>query len=202
METIKAKAVAITLMLVCTASLANHDLVTNVYARVNALYGQGGSSSAQDFQAIKGGGFAIDGMSDGFISLCNFVSNRCTEIVAEWPSYETKDVARFTLQSAIGYTGFSNMTNLADKVLSLSEGNPLSVSSETLRMVRFPYGTPFNAENYLALNIDVPGVSNIVTRLKNVYISRSETNSLDVCDEILSGERKQWLLEMKAAGAL
>lgn len=116
--------------------------------------------------------------------------------------YETNEVARFTLISAIGFSGFSNMTNLANKVLTLCENDHNSISQETLRMVECPYGTSDEMENYLGLKIDVPGVSNLVQRLRSIAVENSRTNAVEFLDECLSGERKCWYLDMKAAGAL
>lgn len=186
----------------CTGSFADWSLQTNIYAQAHSLYEGQGMSPIRCFHAVRGGGFANDGMTDQFLAFCSFVSNRCNDIVAEWPAYETNEVARFTVQSAIGYTGFSNLTNLAERVLSLYENDPDSISDRTLRMVEFPYGTPFMAENYLAFNYDVPGVSNIINRIRSIGASNSKINTVLYCDEVLSGERRQWLQIMMEAGAL
>jgi hypothetical protein len=186
----------------CTGSFADWSLQTNMYARINSIYESSFWTPELHFQAVRGGGFANDGMSDQFLAFCVFVSNRCDEIIAEWPAYETNEVARFTVQSAIGYTGFSNLTNLAERVLSLYENDSDSISESTLEMVKFPYGTPFAAENYLAFNYDVPGVSNIINRIRSIAEANSNTNVVSSCDRILSGESRQWLQLMMEAGAL
>ena len=104
--------------------------------------------------------------------------------------------------SSSRFSGFENQTNLAERVLAMFEGNPSMVSIDTLKRLRFPYGTPFESENYLALNFDAHGISNTVMRIKSALVSQGDTNAVDVCDEILSGARKELLLDMKAAGAL
>ena len=202
------------------AMFADITMVTNIYDRVNEVYAftnvwerpvDEGARAEWDkdrlrwdpydhFLTVRGGGFLNDGMTDKFVSFCGFVSNRCNEIVADWPAYETNDVARFTLSSAIGFTSFSNMTNLAERVLSMYEKDNGSVSTDTLFRIRIPAGTPPDSEHYLALNIDVPGVSNIVQRLRNIAVANSNTNGILYCDACLSGELKAEYLAMKEAG--
>ena len=54
----------------------------------------------------------------------------------------------------------------------------------------------------MILNYDVPLISNLLLRIKAEAIRVGDTNFLNGFDDILSGAHKQWLLEMKAAGAL
>ncbi|MBP5319890.1 MAG: hypothetical protein J6334_02795 [Kiritimatiellae bacterium] len=54
----------------------------------------------------------------------------------------------------------------------------------------------------MILNYDVPLVSNLLLGIKAEAIRVGDTNFLNGFDDILSGAHKQWLLEMKAAGAL
>ena len=206
------------------AMFADITMVTNVYDRVNEVYSftteygerpTGAEAVAEwekdrlrwspydHFNSARHGGFRFGYANDKFLSLCTFVSNRCDEIVADWPAYETNDVARFTLISAIGFTSkLSNMTNLANKVLTMYENDHASVSEDTLDLIRVPSGTPVEMEHYLGVNYDIPGVSNIIQRLRAIAVANSDTNTVGFCDEYLSGERKRWFLEMKAGGAL
>ena len=202
MKTIRIVAVLAAAVMAGHVCLADFDLVTNVYAKANAVHEGNGQLPYDYFLGVRGGGFLNDGMTDKFVSFCGFVSNRCNEIVADWPAYETNEVVRFTVHSAIGFSGFSNLTNLAERVLTLCEANSGAISSESLKMIRVPYGTPFDSEEYLALNIQVPGVSNIVQRLRCIEATKAHTNAVIFCDSCLSGERKEWVNDMKAAGAL
>ena len=205
------------------AMFADITMVTNVYDRVNEVYAftnvwerpTGADAMAlwdkdrlrwnsyEYFNSARHGGFRFGYVNDKFRSLCALVSNRCDEIVADWPAYETNDVARFTLISAIGFTSkLSNMTNLANKVLTMYENDHASISEDTLDLIRWPLGTPMEMEQYLGLNSDVPGVRNMIQRLRSIAVVNSNTNAIEFCDECLSGERKRWLREMMAAGAL
>ena len=206
------------------AMFADITMVTNVYDRVNEVYaftnvcGERPENeigradweidrlrwnSYEYFNSARHGGFRFGYVNDKFRSLCALVSNRCDEIVADWPAYETNDVARFTLISAIGFTSkLSNMTNIANKVLTMYETDHASISEDTLDLIRWPLGTPMEMEQYLGLNSDVPGVRNMIQRLRSIAVVNSNTNAIEFCDECLSGERKRWLREMMAAGAL
>ncbi len=186
----------------CAVARGDGALSAEVYARAMSVLSATGETPCQFYHGVVGGGFLQDGMSDQFTSFCSFVSNRCEDIVSDWPTYETNDMVRFTLQSAIGFCGFKCQTNLAVKVLSLYEGSTNTVSYGTVEMAGFPYGVPLDAENYLALHYDTPGVSNIITRIQNIAVAMSDTNTVDVCVQCLSGEKKREYLEMKACGAL
>jgi len=200
MKTIGMVAALAVVTVTANVCLADYDMVTNIYARANAIYEGHWLSPRDNFITTRAGGFLNEGMTDKFVSFCGFVSNRCNEIVADWPAYETNEVARFTVISAIGFTSFSNMTNLAERVLSMYEKDNGSVSTDTLFRIRIPAGTPPDSEHYLALNIDVPGVSNIVQRLRNIAVANSNTNGILYCDACLSGELKAEYLAMKEAG--
>ena len=63
-----------------------------------------------------------------------------------------------------------------------------------------PYGT--KQENRLALNYENATVSNFFQRLKQQAINNGETNSVNWCNDVLSGEWKKDHLEVEAAGAL
>ena len=102
--------------------------------------------------------------------------------------------------SAVGFPGLCAYTNLACSVLSLYEANTNSCSWKTIRMIHSPYGT--DAEGLAALNYDVPGMSNIITRIRALAEAVGDTNVVWECDYRLSGHEKQELLELQAAGVL
>ena len=135
-----------------------------------------------------------------FLALTACVSNHCAEVAADWRTYETNEVVRFTILSAVGYSGYNNFTNFADIVTAQLMSNPSLCSSCTMNFLVSPYGTP--NETYMGLNYDNPVVSNIITRIRQVEVSLNQTNGVNACDAFLSGEWKREYLEMKAAGAL
>ena len=135
-----------------------------------------------------------------FLALTACVSNHCAEVAADWRTYETNEVVRFTTLSAVGYSGYSNFTNFADIVTAQLMSNPSLCSSCTMNFLVSPYGMP--SETCMGLNYDNPVVSNIITRIRQVEVSLNQTNEVDTCDVFLSGEWKRHHLEMQAAGAL
>ncbi len=220
------KSKTITAMLLSTfanqAMFADITMVTNVYDRVNEVYaftnvcGERPENEIgradweidrlrwnpyEYFNSARHGGFRFGYVNDKFRSLCALVSNRCDEIVADWPAYETNDVARFTLISAIGFTSkLSNMTNLANKVLTMYENDHASISEDTLELIKWPLGTPAEMEQYLGLNYDMPSVNSIIQRLRTIAVVNSNTNTVRFCDKCLSGERKRLIGAMIEAG--
>ena len=204
------------------AMFADITMVTNVYDRVNEVYAfttvcgerpTGAEEMAEwdkdrlrwnpyyHYISARHGGFRFGYANDKFRSLCALVSNRCDEIVADWPAYETNDVARFTLISAIGFTSnLSNMTNLANKVLTMYENDHASISEDTLELIEWPLGTPAEMEQYLGLNYDMPSVNSIIQRLRTIAVVNSNTNTVRFCDKCLSGERKRLISAMIEAG--
>ena len=192
----------ILLSLVPILARATSGTVTNIYAQANAVFqSENAAHPMQAYHAALGGGMAAECMNDTFRALCNFVSNHCEEIAADWMSYETNDVVRFTTLSAAGFSGFDNLTNLAAHVLSLYEVDANAISWQTIEMLSSPDDPP-EAAHYLCLNYDVPGVSNLVNRFKAIYVGRGEMDRASLFDADLSGEGKRDYLDMKAAGAL
>ena len=59
-----------------------------------------------------------------FLALTACVSNHCAEIAADWRTYETNEMVRFTTLSAVGYSGYSNFTNFADIVTTRRLSDP------------------------------------------------------------------------------
>ena len=135
-----------------------------------------------------------------FIALSSFISNHCAEVAADWRTYETNEVVRFTTLSAVGYSGYSNFTNFADVVATQYLIDPSLCSWDTAHFLFSPYGTP--CETYMALNYDNPAVSNVILKIRQVAVMNNDTNGVDTCDVYLSGKWKRQYLEMKAAGAL
>lgn len=185
-------------------SYPDNLLASNIYVQVRSVYAYDTWQTLYDyFYAVRGGGVRLD-LEDRdmpkFLALTVCVSNHCAEIAADWRTYETNEVVRFTTLSAVGYSGYSNFTNFADIVTTQILSNPSLCSSCTMNFLVSPYGTP--SETCMGLNYDNPVVSNIITRIRQVEVSLNQTNGVNACDAFLSGEWKREYLEMKAAGAL
>ena len=174
-----------------------NDLASNIYVRVKSLYANE-RFPFQTFIGIRGGGFMNDGMSDEFVAFYNFVSNHCDEIVSNWRAYETNEMVRFTTLSAIGFTGYDNMTNLAEHVIGEYVNNTNFCSWATVRFVHMPYGTL--AERYFALNYDIPAISNLLTRIRVKAEEVGDASMKSMCERELSGKAKEEYLLLKEAG--
>ena len=181
---------------------------SNVYAKVYKTYDDyilSGRPRSREylFDSVRGGGVQMDleGMQlERFFDLSSYVSNHCAEIAADWRTYETNEMVRFTTLSAVGYSGFCNYTNFVDIVATRRLSDPSLCSWDTVQFLISPYGTP--GEAYLGLNCDLPVVSNIVLKIRQIAVMENNTNAVNGCDSFLSGEWKRHHLEMKAAGAL
>ena len=183
-------------------------LLTNVYQKVHHIYSDyvfcGRLRTPEYFfSGVRGGGvdFELDGVHlERFMELVNVVSNNYGTIASNWYAYETNEMSRFTILSAIGYLGYENYTNFVDKILAYSETDMRTNYWRSLRFIMSPYGT--KQENRLALNFENATVSNFFQRLRQQAIYNGETNSVNWCNDVLSGEWKKDHLEMEAAGAL
>ena len=192
--------VVIACIIVLQCKAEETDLVSRVSAMAEALYDNGSDSPAVCFGSVRGGGMNREMARDEYMPFVSFVSNNCAVIAADWQSYETNEVVRFSVLSAVGFSGLCAYTNFACSVLSLYESNTNSCSWKTIRMIHSPYGT--DAEGLAALNYDVPGMSNIITRIRALAEAVGDTNVVWECDYRLSGHEKQELLELQAAGVL
>ena len=186
----------------------DNDFVTNVYSKVTKLYEEhkvhgNPVSSYSRFLGVRGGGINNEFFDDEirkFTNLVEIVSNNCASIAADWQTYETNEMVRFTVLSAVGYSGYDNYTNFVNTVITPSCSLLYTNRWETVKFMLDPYGTEM--EHQLALNYENPIVSNVVQRIKSESILQSNTNYINWCSEILSGEWKRWYLDMKRSGAL
>ena len=174
-------------------------LASNVYSKVKRLYADQ-KSPFDFFITVRGGGVEMEMETTNFFTFVSFVSNNCSAIAADWPTYETNEMVRFTTLSAVAYSGFDRMTNLADRVLAGYEANTNYSGWDTIRFINCPYGTRATKQ-YLARNYDVPGVSNLLQRIRALAVAHGNDVMRDDCDECLSGEIKKHVLEMISIGA-
>ena len=187
------------------ASTESNDLALSIRTQVESIFSREAAEEGYDMTNVyffaRGGGLAHECMNDEFKSFCTFVSNNCGLIAANWKVCETNEMLRFATLSAIGFSGFDNMTNFANKVLSLHELRTIVASEETIERIYTPDDPP-DATHYLDLAYDNPGISNLVLRIKAIANSMGLNSLSQSCDETLSGERKKSYLNMKNAGAL
>ena len=168
-------------------------LASNVYSKVKQLYA-GHRSPFDFFITVRGGGVDLEMPTANFFEFASFVSNNCSAIAADWPTYETNEMVRFTTLSAVAYSGFDRMTNLADRVLAGYEANTNYCGWDTIRFINYPYGASTN-KYYLTMNYEQPAVSNIISRLRALAVARGDEGLREMCDERLSGEAKRNCLE-------
>lgn len=184
------------------------DLLTNIYTKVFCVYSDYVFLGRQRtpeyfFSGVRGGGVAMELEGEHltrFTNLVEIVSNNCASIAANWRTYETNEMVRFTVLSAVGYSGYDNYTNFVNTVITPSCSLLYTNRWATVKFMLDPYGTEM--EHQLALNYENPIVSNIVQRIKSESVLQSNTNYVNWCSEILSGEWKRWYLDMKMSGAL
>ena len=169
-------------------------LASNIYSRVKSMYEGHWLSPFDFFITVRGGGVDLEMPTANFFEFASFVSNNCSAIAADWPTYETNEMIRFTTLSAVGYSGVDNYTNFVDRILALHEGNVNSCGWETVRFLFHPYGTA--SHNTLDIYYDTSTVSNIIQRVRAIAIQRGDTNLLFTCDFMASGAQKQIILEM------
>ncbi len=191
---------------VCAAD--NYCLLTNIYQKTSHIYSDfvfcGRLRTPEYFfLGVRGGGvnFELDGIHlEGFMELVKVVSNNYAAVASDWYSYETNEMSRFTILSAVAYLGYDSYTNFVDRILEYSETDVRTNYWRSLRFIMSPYGT--KQENRLALNCENATVSNFFQRLRQQAINNGETNSVNWCNDVLSGEWKKDHLQMEAAGAL
>lgn len=184
-------------------SYPQNALASNVYAQTRRIYEGDWLPPFSYFCAVRGGGMCNDLNDQDFpklYELCAVVSNHCDEIVADWHTYETNEMVRFTTLNAFSYAGYDYMTNLAVNVIGQYATNTNYCSWDTVKFLRNPYGTPL--EWYMSRNYDVPAISNALLTVKANAESVGDSNIFHSCERDLSGETKTWYLEMKAAGML
>ena len=196
----------VTTLTFCHAEM--YVLQSNVYLKVKKVYEDhflhGSPRSPQRFfRSVRGGGVAMELEGEQltrFTTLVEIVSNNCASIATDWRTYETNEMVRFTVLSAVGYSGYDNYTNFVNTVITPSCSLLYTNRWETVNFMLDPYGTEM--EHQLALNSENPIVSNVVQRIKSESVLQSNTNYVNWCSEILSGEWKRWYLDMKMSGAL
>lgn len=173
-------------------------VASNIYSRARSLYAGDPYSLFDKFLSVRCGGIMMEMGTLEFLDFAAYVSNHFSDVVADWRMYETNEVVRWTTLSAAGYSGFGNMTNLACKIIDEYNVNTNYCSLDTVNFLTCPSGTPL--EKYMILNYDAPDISNAVEILKVKASQRGDTNEVDWCDRVLSGNEKREYLELKAAG--
>lgn len=177
---------------------SNMDIATNVYAKVASTYANEWPDSERAFQSIRAGGIATDLGWEAFEPVCLTVSNHCAEIIADWHTYETNEMVRFTTLSALCFSGFANYTNTINHILAGYEADTNFCSWATIRFLNLPYGTSSQLD--LQWSYDWPGVSNLVLRLRAAAEAHGDTNTVNMCNATIDGSLKQDCLDSIAQG--
>ena len=120
----------------------DNSVVTNIYSQVAKLYEghkiHGKSVSAfSRFVGVRGGGVKnelFDEEMSKFTNLVSAVSNNCLSIATDWQTYETNEMVRFTVLSAVGYAGYGNYTNFVNTIVVWGE---VGVIVQTLNLYSF-----------------------------------------------------------------
>ena len=176
------------------------SLASNIYAQVWHIYDSASESPFDYFLSARGGGVDNELQTPEFFAYCAFVSNHCDEIIADWPTYETNEMVRFTTLSAIGCSGYDNLTNLMETVLSHYMVDTNYCGWETIRFINSPFGT--TGRWYNVLHYDDPLVSNNLECIKTIALNLGKTNVVEWCNERLSGALKIEIMEGIEAGIL
>ena len=179
------------------------NLVSNVYERVNLIYGSDKWDSPRDvFDAVRGGdGFESGSVRNSFYELIPVVSNNCSKILQDWDAYATNEVVAFTVANAAAYSGGNVMLPLAQKAMARYEETKAEIDWLTIKYLMIPSLTP--QMHFMPLNYDSPTVNSLVVRFRACLKARGDKPGLENwCDEVLSGGAKKHYLELKAAGAI
>lgn len=182
-------------------------LASNIYSKTEYVYSDFifcGKLRTKEyfFWGVRGGGInmELEGIHlKRFKELVNVVSNNYEAIVADWRTYETNEMVRFTTLSAIGFSGYNIYTNCIDRLLTFYETSSGTNGWDSIELLLGPYGTPMEAK--LPLNYENPIVNNLYKRVRAIAIEDCYTNMINFCNRTLSGEWKRGYLMMEAAGA-
>ncbi len=186
---------------------AGGQLRTNIYERAYSIFRIDGECTLEKdvmrrFYGIRGGygmGMDLNGYErSAFSNLCAVVSNKYVEVASDWRSYSTNELVRFSVLSAIGFSGRDIYTNFTGRILSLYESFPSDDGWRSVVFLQCPYGTPM--EWCLTFDYDKPGISNLIQRISAAASQHGSTNVVSTCDEMLSGESKRVHLELRANG--
>ena len=179
-------------------------LLTNVHLKCSRVYQDrymnGRARSPEGyFQCVRGGGvnFELDGIHlERFMELVEVVSNNYAAVAADWYSYETNEMVRFTTLSAVGYLGFNSYTNFVTQLLDYNDSTRTTNLWNSIRFISDPYGTPM--EFQLALNYESAIASNQILRIKSCATLNGATNTINWANKVLSGEWKRSYLDEEA----
>lgn len=190
---------------------SSSDFATNVYNLVSHIWAgyviDGGGRTLtpeQNCGSAIGGGLIYNVSEEEwrrFRDYTEAVSNNCAEIIADWRSYETNEMVRFTTLNAIVYSGFDNYTNCIENLLSRYEADTNYFGLATMRFLAMPYGT-MEGEYMLANHYDIPAVSNMLVRLRTQAENVGYEYVVQSCNTTLSGKKKADYDQLKPLGLL
>lgn len=182
---------------------ADEPLISNIYERVNRVYGSDKWDSPRDvFRSVRGGdGYEFGSVRKPFYELIPVVSNNFEKIVRDWDAYATNEVVAFTVANAAAYSGGDVLVTLANEALSRYERTNAADDWWLLKYLLIPDLTP--QMHFMIMHYDSPAVNDLIVRFRACAETRGvESNRVSWCDEALSGSAKKEYLELKAAGAI
>lgn len=198
-------------ILAVSAIYSSSDFATNAYNRVSDVWAgyvidSGGRTLTpeQNCNGAIGGGLIYNVSEEEwrrFLYYTEAVSNNCAEIIADWQSYETNEMVRFTTLNAIVYSGFDNYTNCIENLLSRYEADTNYCGWATMRFLAVPMGTQ-EGEYLLTNHYAEPAVSNILMRFKTQAENHGDVPIAKICGDMLSGKDKERYDQLKSIGQL
>ena len=188
------------LALMCPAST---NLPNTIYRSVDSVYGSSTYFDAETlFMGVRGGDGLV-GNADTekpFRELIPIVSNNYVAVERDWNDYRTNEVVRFTVLSAVAFSGVGVYTNFTAAMVARCERGCDTNDWESIRFLVTPIMTP--QERAMMLNYDEPPYSNLLSRIRTCATRRNDTATAGICDDYISGEPRKEYLELKAAGTI
>lgn len=179
------------------------NLLFNIYKDVGKVYGSSTYFDAETlFMGVRGGDGLV-GNADTekpFLELVAAVSNNHAAIERSWDGYGTNEVVRFTVLSAVGFSGVDVYTNFTAAIVARCERTGDTNDWESVRFLLTPVMT--DQERAFMMNYDKPPYDDLLRLIRDCATRRNDTKTVEVCDEYLSGEPRREYLDLKEAGGI
>lgn len=188
------------LSFVCSAST---NLLSHINKDVGRVYGSSTYLDAETlFMGVRGGDGLVGNADteNPFLELVAVVSNNYAAIGRDWNGYRTNEVVRFTVLSAVGFSGVDVYTNFTAAIVARCERTGDTNDWETVRFLLTPVMTA--QERVFMMNYDSPPYGDLLRRIRACATRRNDTKTVEVCDDYLSGEPRREYLDLKEAGGI
>lgn len=166
------------LVLVC---LASANLQSDIYGRVAKVYGSSTYFDAETlFAGVRGGDGLAGNVDTGksFLELIPVVSNNYASVERNWNAYGTNEVVRFTVLSAVAFSGICVYTNFTAAMVARCEQGNDTNDWESVRFLVSPIMTP--QERAMMLNYDRPPFNDLLSRIRACAMPQRRCNGGDV----------------------